>query len=803
MTPTPSRPIKPGSLNINASGYSSGESSQSRSQIPEVSEYSTDPPNYGQTSQPIAESNSIMDPALTDGFSELLEDDETSSDFQRSFRSPQKVSRWRRWSLRRKATALALAIGVIPSAAFGGIAYTIASRSIRTELIAEQESRLLAIKGDVSVVINRFVDDANAIAFSPLFTDPLLSTQVAPGQKAALLNNLMTARNGRYDYIGVFTPEGRLLLQTDPAQALYSPESYRDGEHFQSVILSQAPTISNPRLGLSSAESYLEVAAPIMQSGTDALIGIVVIQMSSEHFSEVLGNVQASAWEFQLINAAGQTFAATDSDLIGQPMDADLQGLSGVLANATWADVLKQELPLTDEVIDRNDQEEVLVSLTSINDISGIPDPGWGLTVSRPTQQAFAPLHKLRRILVIGLGSAAILVGAISAILASRASRPLVAATQAVEKLSQGEWNVRLGIQGNDELAILCSTINNMAEQLEAFVEQRDLLHRRALELLLEVDPVRKGDLTIRANVTDDEVGTIADSYNSIIENLRRLVLQVKTATNRVEATASQSENLVQGLADGAIRQSEKIMATTQRIQTMSDSIHEVAVKAEVAEAAVQQATHAVHTGNELMDSTVDGIRAIRETVAETSKKVKHLGESSQKISTVVNLIKNFTEQTNVLALNASIEATRAGERGRGFAIVAEEVQELAQQSAKATTEIEKLVLSIQRATSEVVAAMEAGTAQVVTGTQLVNQTQSGLEQIFAANSQVNQVVAAIAQSAVEQARNSKIVTQTMAEVATITESTVSSTADVSESFKELLTVAKALQGSVSKFKVR
>lgn len=318
----------------------------------------------------------------------------------------------------------------------------------------------------------------------------------------------------------------------------------------------------------------------------------------------------------------------------------------------------------------------------------------------------------------------------------------------------------------------------------------------------MEVDPVSKGNLSIRANVTDDEVGTIADSYNSIIESLRRIVIEVQTATDQVETTTNDSKGLVQALAGGALQQLEKITAAIQRIQTMADSIHAVATNAKAAEVTVQQATETVQQGNELMNLTVDGIVAIRETVAETAKRVKHLGECSQKISTVVSLIKSFAEQTNVLALNASIEAARAGEEGRGFAIVAEEVRELAQQSAKATTDIEKLVSSIQRATGEVVDAMEFGTQQVVSGTHLVDQTRLELTQIVTANDQINQVVKAIVQSTVEQAQNSEIITQTMAEVAAIAENTAISAADVSASFKELLAVAKVLQGSASQFKV-
>jgi len=276
----------------------------------------------------------------------------------------------------------------------------------------------------------------------------------------------------------------------------------------------------------------------------------------------------------------------------------------------------------------------------------------------------------------------------------------------------------------------------------------------------------------------------------------------VQTAAKQVAENTSSNESSVQDLSTEALRQTEEISAALDQIEEMSDSIRAVAINAERAEAAVKQAAQTVEAGDAAMNRTVDGFKAIRETVAQTSKKVKRLGESSQKISKVVNLIGTFADQTNLLALNAAIEAANAGEQGRGFAVVAERVRSLARQSTEATAEIETLVMDIQSETNEVVAAMEAGTEEVVIGTKLVDETRQSLNQITTVSIQIGALVQAIAAAAVEQYQASESVTQTMSDVAAISSKTSTEATQVTASFKELLVVAQELQATAGQFKV-
>jgi methyl-accepting chemotaxis protein PixJ len=330
----------------------------------------------------------------------------------------------------------------------------------------------------------------------------------------------------------------------------------------------------------------------------------------------------------------------------------------------------------------------------------------------------------------------------------------------------------------------------------------RQSLQKNAWELLIQVDRISQGDLTIRAHVSEDEIGTIADSYNATVESLRGLVGNVRNVSQEVVNTTNLNEISVAELSIEALQQSDDIGSALERLRDMAGSIDLVVNNALIAESAVMESAELVQAGDAAMNLAVEGILTIRNTVAETAKKVKRLGESSQKISKVVNLISNFAAQTNLLALNASIEAARAGEEGRGFAVVAEEVRSLARQSATATGEIETLVASIQAQTSEVVMAMEAGTEQVIIGTKLVDDTRASLDRITAIGAKIGQLVEAIAQAALIQSENSVQVTQSIDRVSSIATKTSSRADNVQASFQDLLKLAQELQTNIGQFKI-
>lgn len=341
-----------------------------------------------------------------------------------------------------------------------------------------------------------------------------------------------------------------------------------------------------------------------------------------------------------------------------------------------------------------------------------------------------------------------------------------------------------------------------LAEAAEREKADKESLQRNVMQLLSSVRPALQGNLTVRAPVTEDEVGTVADAYNNTLQSLRGIIKQVQESSRKVAQTSLESESSITSLTNQAQQQFQALNLALGQIDKMVNSTKGVEISAQQVEVAVQQANQTVRQGDGAMNRTVEGILDIRETVAETSKRLKRLSESTQKVSRVVNLISNFTTQTQLLALNASIEATRAGEYGRGFVVVADEVRSLARQSAEATSEIEQLVQEIQQGTAEVSTAMETGIQQVAQGTTLVSETRQNLNAIVEATAQISQLVQGIAQATQLQTAEFQSVTQTMSEVASIANQTSDNSIGIATSFKELLNMAQNLQNSADQFKV-
>ena len=377
----------------------------------------------------------------------------------------------------------------------------------------------------------------------------------------------------------------------------------------------------------------------------------------------------------------------------------------------------------------------------------------------------------------------------------------------------QGNLNVQATVYSQDELGQLATGFNEMARVIftttneatrkaQEQEEAKENLQRQVIRLLDDVEGAARGDLTVQAEVTADVLGAVADAFNLTIQNLRDIVQQVKVAAREVTKGSTNSETFARALSSDALRQAEELAGTLNSVQVMTDSIQRVAEAAREAEAVARDASDIALKGGEAVENTVAGILEIRETVAETTRKVKRLAESSQEISKIVALISQIASRTNLLALNASIEAARAGDAGRGFAIVADEVRQLADKSAKSLKEIEQIVLQIQSETGSVMTAMEEGTQQVIKGTKLAEEAKRSLENIIQTAKRIDTLVRSITADTVNQTDTSRAVAHVMQSVELTAQETSQEAQRVSGALQHLVGVSRDLISSVERFRV-
>ena len=322
------------------------------------------------------------------------------------------------------------------------------------------------------------------------------------------------------------------------------------------------------------------------------------------------------------------------------------------------------------------------------------------------------------------------------------------------------------------------------------------------LRLMNELQEVADGDLTVQATVSEDITGAIADSVNYTVEELRGLVGRVTNTAVQVTLASSQAQSVSNDLLEASHQQSREIADAGQAVTTMANDITEVSRSANESAEVARQSVVAAEQGANAVENAIKGMNEIREQIQETSKRIKRLGESSQEIGEITELISDITEQTNVLALNAAIQAASAGEAGRGFSVVAEEVQRLAERSAEATKQIGALVRTIQTDTHDAVAAMEKSTQGVVEGAKLSDAAGTALSEIRSVSNRLAELIQGISLATEQQATSANGVAQNIQHILTITEQTQSGTQQTAQSIMELSMLAEELKNSVSRFRV-
>ena len=351
-------------------------------------------------------------------------------------------------------------------------------------------------------------------------------------------------------------------------------------------------------------------------------------------------------------------------------------------------------------------------------------------------------------------------------------------------------------------LLIMVLQINNSKRREVDSKQQNERNQQAILRLLDEMGDLADGDLTVTATVTEDVTGAIADSINYAIEALRSLVTTINQTADKVSNSAQESRATAMHLAEASDHQAEQLVSTTYSIKEMTLAMDQMAADATESSEIAQRSVEIAAKGASTVRHAIQGMDTIREQIQETSKRIKRLGESSQEIGDIVELIDDIADQTNILALNAAMQAAMAGEAGRGFAVVADEVQRLAERSSNATKQIEALVKTIRADTNEAVSSMENTTRDVVYGAKLSEDAGEALKEIENVSQHISERISAVAASAQKQSDSAGRIDQTMGVIREITTQTSDSTSQTAASIGVLADLAEELQHSVSGFRL-
>jgi methyl-accepting chemotaxis protein len=371
------------------------------------------------------------------------------------------------------------------------------------------------------------------------------------------------------------------------------------------------------------------------------------------------------------------------------------------------------------------------------------------------------------------------------------------------DQIAAGDSSANIALRS--EADVFGQSLQNMIENLRSSIqtqEERDDLQKSILKLLREVSEVAAGDLTVQAEVSPEMTGAIAEAFNSMTKELRSLIKQVKDVTFQVSSSANQINDTTEQLARGSEAQASQISRTTQAIAQMALQIQEVSGNASLSAQVAGDALGNARYGTQAVQDNIGAMNSIRNQVQETAKRIKKLGERSQEISQIVGLIDDLSDRTSLLALNASLQASAAGEAGNGFALVAEEVERLAERSNRLTNQIATLTQTIQSETKDVVASMEETIHEVVVGSTLADRAGQALVEIEQVSTRLAELIESISESAKRQAQSSEDISQAMSNISKVTELVQTGSKRAADSVKMLVELSDELRGAVAPFKL-
>ncbi|MEB3212642.1 MAG: methyl-accepting chemotaxis protein [Leptolyngbyaceae bacterium] len=708
-----------------------------------------------------------------------------------------------------------------------GVGSVLIVNGLRGQLLQQAQSELAVTGINYNIKINQMgfgfrgqSDNAAIIESAQTGTPSALTFQI--------LRNEITARN--IEYATLVDRQARIIASAnanrrgevfDPAglvtQVFANPEQIKTTE----IVTWEELQKENPPLpeGFANQDALIRyTVTPVRNPQTQEVIGALISGDIVNGKSAIAqGTLDAfdGGYSAVYVHQDDGTFTLATS-----LYEADNTVLSGIELPTT--DLLDRAVDAGGEIVTTRksiESEPFSLAARAIPDVSGQPT---AILVRGTPEEGINQVLRGSFTTQFILTFLVIAADIVLAILLTRSvARPIQKLQQSATKLAEGDMKARAEILATDEIGQLAQSFNQMAQNISAKNqeaesiaelrqreatfqrEEKERLQRRVIDLLLEIEGAREGDLTVQAQVTDDEMGSVADAFNATVQSLRELVLQVQAVAEQVNLSATQSESSVGQLSESALNQAQTITQTLHSVEAMAHSIQNVASSAMEAAKIAREASGAAAEGGAAMQLTVESIEDLRGTVAETSKKVKRRTESSQEISKIVALISEVSAKTNLLAFNASIEAVRAGEHGQGFRIVADEVRRLAERVTESTKEIEQLVTGIQLETADVLTMMEKGTTQVVTGSQLVANTRQTLESLVGVSQKIDDLVQSISENTSSQNQVSQEVSETIKEVAAIATQSSSQSQEVSTTLKQLVAVAEDLRNSISQFRIR
>lgn len=702
----------------------------------------------------------------------------------------------RGFSLRWQLLIAALLLAVIPVAVMGYLLNRNTSSSLEDEAERGVSAQAQALTATLDEVVNDHASNSVLLTGSDFLFFRSADLQ--------LREDFLQTHGEVWTYasdITIVAADGTVLV------GYVSPGEYPDQAEEQ--YLQRTLTLEEGQVFVGdvspdpiTGEFVISIAAPFYGEGTVAQ-GVARIAWPVSNLNQFLtslagtGNLEVNVYDSNGFIIGSSASGAADDGMQTHQSQAAERAIFGETG------VLVEDFAQPGGVA-----EESYVAYGSVAPSERVAILDWAVTVASPASLVLEPVEDNNTLaIIIGL-TVAILAGIAAIVLSQFLVRPIRRLAGVAQEVAAGNYAARADRTGPAEVSTTGDAFNQMLDEITGLIqtrEERDAIQRQVSRLLVEVSDVARGDLTVEANpegVEDETLGSIAASFNYMVRQLRQIVSNVNETTNAVTTASTNIAERSTSLAEVSTSNSRRISETAGALDEMVLSIQHVTENARLSSTVALEARANAEAGAQAMRETITALQQMRDQIQDAGRMVARLGESSQEIGQTVQLISQIARQTNTLALNASIQAARAGQHGRGFAVVAEEVRKLAERAAMATRQIDSMVSTIQSETDDAVTAMTIGSRQVTEGVDLANRTGVRLEEIDAVINRLGELIDSMSSAAEEQAATALDLAQAMRMVSSSTAESTESTQDAAQSATTLARLAERLRESVAVFRI-